>query len=144
MGLLTLVDPSIKSKINEETGEYLLSGTGALHLEIAVKDLQDMQNIELKDCNNKEIFDGDILTDEQGFFGFVMYINGGYKLVPHFPHADGNIFDLEEIEYHDLDQEMLIDNELVILGNIYENYDDLKQAETTFYSNYWKSESIAA
>ena len=48
MELIQLVDPSIKAKINEETGEYLLSGTGELHLEIAVKDLQDMQNIEVK------------------------------------------------------------------------------------------------
>lgn len=48
MQLIELVDPSIKTKINEETGEYLLSGTGELHLEIAVKDLQDMQNIEVK------------------------------------------------------------------------------------------------
>lgn len=48
MQLLELVDPSLKTKINEETGEYLLSGTGELHLEIAVKDLQEMQNIDLK------------------------------------------------------------------------------------------------
>ncbi|RMD90207.1 MAG: GTP-binding protein [Calditrichaeota bacterium] len=48
MQLLELVDPSLKAKINEETGEYLLSGTGELHLEIAVKDLQDMQRIEVK------------------------------------------------------------------------------------------------
>lgn len=47
MQLIELVDPSIKTKINEETGEYLLSGTGELHLEIAVKDLQDMQKIEV-------------------------------------------------------------------------------------------------
>ena len=48
MQLIELVDPSVKTKINEETGEYLLSGTGELHLEIAVKDLQDMQNIVVK------------------------------------------------------------------------------------------------
>ncbi|MFX0113076.1 MAG: GTP-binding protein [Candidatus Hodarchaeota archaeon] len=47
MKLIELVDPSLKAHINEETGEYLLSGTGELHLEIAVKDLQDMQNIEV-------------------------------------------------------------------------------------------------
>ncbi|MFQ5976680.1 MAG: hypothetical protein ACE5OZ_00960 [Candidatus Heimdallarchaeota archaeon] len=47
MKLIELVDPSLKAHINEETGEYLLSGTGELHLEIAVKDLQDMQRIEV-------------------------------------------------------------------------------------------------
>ncbi len=45
--LMELVDPSLKTKVNEETGEFLLSGTGELHLEIAVKDLQDLQNIEV-------------------------------------------------------------------------------------------------
>ncbi|MHA2271874.1 MAG: GTP-binding protein [Candidatus Hodarchaeales archaeon] len=47
MKLIELVDPSLKAHINEETGEYLLSGTGELHLEIAVKDLQDMQKMEV-------------------------------------------------------------------------------------------------
>ncbi len=45
LDLLELVDPSLLTKVNEETGEFLLSGTGELHLEIAVKDLQDLQNI---------------------------------------------------------------------------------------------------
>ena len=45
--LMELVDPSLKTKVNEETGEFLLSGTGELHLEIAVKDLQDLQHIEV-------------------------------------------------------------------------------------------------
>ncbi|MHA2105608.1 MAG: GTP-binding protein [Candidatus Hodarchaeales archaeon] len=48
MRLIELVDPSLKTKIDEETGEYLLSGTGELHLEIAVKDLKDMQNLEIQ------------------------------------------------------------------------------------------------
>ncbi len=47
MSLMELVDPSLKAIINEETGEYILAGTGELHLEIAVKDLQEMQNIEV-------------------------------------------------------------------------------------------------
>ncbi|MFX0063758.1 MAG: GTP-binding protein [Candidatus Hermodarchaeota archaeon] len=47
MSLIALVDPSLKPTINEETGEYLLAGTGELHLEIAVKDLQDLQRIEV-------------------------------------------------------------------------------------------------
>ncbi|OLS27505.1 MAG: Elongation factor 2 [Candidatus Heimdallarchaeota archaeon LC_3] len=48
MKLIELVDPSLKTKIDEETGEYLLSGTGELHLEIAIKDLQDMQKLDVK------------------------------------------------------------------------------------------------
>jgi len=45
--LMELVDASLKTVINEETGEYLISGTGELHLEITIKDLQDLQGLEV-------------------------------------------------------------------------------------------------
>ncbi len=45
--LMELVDGSLKTVINEETGEYLISGTGELHLEITIKDLQDLQKLEV-------------------------------------------------------------------------------------------------
>ena len=45
--LMELVDASLKTVINEETGEYLISGTGELHLEITIKDLQDIQGLEV-------------------------------------------------------------------------------------------------
>ena len=35
-------DPNLATSVNRETGEYLLSGMGELHLEIAVKHLRDM------------------------------------------------------------------------------------------------------
>jgi len=35
-------DPNLATSVNRETGEYLLSGMGELHLEIAVKNLRDM------------------------------------------------------------------------------------------------------
>ena len=41
MQRLTVEDPNLTMSINEETGEYLLSGIGELHLEIAVKFLHD-------------------------------------------------------------------------------------------------------
>ncbi|MFW9992873.1 MAG: GTP-binding protein [Candidatus Odinarchaeota archaeon] len=56
MKLLELVDPSLKTRINEETGEYLLMGTGELHLEIAVKDLQDLQNITVNQSQPIVVF----------------------------------------------------------------------------------------
>ena len=40
MDRLSIDDPNLVSKINKETGEYLLSGMGELHLEIAVKFLK--------------------------------------------------------------------------------------------------------
>ncbi|MHA1449999.1 MAG: GTP-binding protein, partial [Candidatus Hodarchaeales archaeon] len=56
MKLLNLVDPSLKTHINEETGEYLLMGTGELHLEIAVKDLQDLQKITVNQSQPIVVF----------------------------------------------------------------------------------------
>jgi elongation factor 2 len=41
MNRLSIEDPNLTATINKETGEYLLSGMGELHLEIAVKFLQD-------------------------------------------------------------------------------------------------------
>jgi elongation factor 2 len=38
---LTVDDPNLATSIRKETGEYLLSGIGELHLEIAVKSLKD-------------------------------------------------------------------------------------------------------
>jgi len=41
MHRLSIEDPNLVTTINKETGEYLLSGMGELHLEIAVKFLRD-------------------------------------------------------------------------------------------------------
>jgi len=41
MDRLSIEDPNLVSTVNKETGEYLLSGMGELHLEIAVKFLRD-------------------------------------------------------------------------------------------------------
>jgi elongation factor 2 len=41
MDRLAIDDPNLVTKINKETGEYLLSGMGELHLEIAVKSLKE-------------------------------------------------------------------------------------------------------
>jgi elongation factor 2 len=40
MQKLSIQDPNLVATINQETGEYLLSGMGVLHLEIAIKDLE--------------------------------------------------------------------------------------------------------
>lgn len=44
---LHLEDPSLIVKINEETGEYLLSGVGTLHIEIALTLLKDMYGLDV-------------------------------------------------------------------------------------------------
>jgi elongation factor 2 len=45
---ITIEDPNLVTKINEETGEYLLSGMGQLHLEIALWILKEFYGLEVK------------------------------------------------------------------------------------------------
>ena len=48
MEQLATEDPNLAVSVNKDTGEYLLSGMGELHLEIAVKHLKDMlRNMEI-------------------------------------------------------------------------------------------------
>ena len=47
MTKLSIEDPNLVSTINQETGEYLLSGMGELHLEIALKDLKREYGVEV-------------------------------------------------------------------------------------------------
>ncbi|MEM2320992.1 MAG: EF-Tu/IF-2/RF-3 family GTPase [Candidatus Bathyarchaeia archaeon] len=43
LNLLLIEDPSFASSINEETGEYLFSGIGELHIDIALKTLREYE-----------------------------------------------------------------------------------------------------
>jgi elongation factor 2 len=47
MQKMSIQDPNLVTTINKETGEYLLSGMGELHLEIAVKDLKSMHGLDI-------------------------------------------------------------------------------------------------
>ena len=47
MQKLSIQDPNLVATINQETGEYLLSGMGELHLEIALKDLQREHRLDV-------------------------------------------------------------------------------------------------
>lgn len=44
---LSIEDPNLTATINRDTGEYLLSGIGELHLEILVKTLKDYSGVEI-------------------------------------------------------------------------------------------------
>jgi len=55
MQRLAIEDPNLMATINKETGEYLLSGMGELHLEIAVKFLQDYAGGDLEIIASKPI-----------------------------------------------------------------------------------------
>ena len=41
-------DPSLKVKINEETGEFLISGMGELHLEVVTNRIRDEKGMQIK------------------------------------------------------------------------------------------------
>lgn len=43
LNILSIEDPNLTVTINRETGEYLLSGIGELHLEIAVKSISEIE-----------------------------------------------------------------------------------------------------
>jgi elongation factor 2 len=45
MQKLSIQDPNLVTTINQETGEYLLSGMGELHLEISVKEIQSAVDV---------------------------------------------------------------------------------------------------
>jgi elongation factor 2 len=47
MQKLSIQDPNLVATIDQETGEYLLSGMGELHLEIAIKDLKREYNLDV-------------------------------------------------------------------------------------------------
>jgi len=47
MTKLSIQDPNLVASINQETGEYLFSGMGELHLEIALKDLKREHKVDV-------------------------------------------------------------------------------------------------
>ena len=55
MHRLAIEDPNLVTSINQETGEYLLSGMGELHLEIAVKFLRDYAGGDLEIITSKPL-----------------------------------------------------------------------------------------
>jgi len=55
MHRLAIEDPNLVTSINKETGEYLLSGMGELHLEIAVKFLRDYAGGDLEIVTSKPL-----------------------------------------------------------------------------------------
>lgn len=79
--------------------------------------VQMNQYTGLKDKNNKEIYEGDILKDKQPTIGIVKYFDGSYMLTTNYQGRD--IHSLEEVDY--MSQDLINDNFLEVIGNIYEN-----------------------
>jgi elongation factor 2 len=55
MRRLVIEDPNLSTSINKETGEYLLSGIGELHLEVAVKFLEEYAGGDLSIITSKPL-----------------------------------------------------------------------------------------
>ncbi len=66
---LTIEDPNLVVKINEETGEYLVSGMGPLHLEIALTLLKEKFGVEVKASPPIVVYRETVRTASQVFEG---------------------------------------------------------------------------
>ncbi len=66
---LTIEDPNLVIKINEETGEYLISGMGPLHLEIALTLLKERFNVEVKASPPIVVYRETVRAESQVFEG---------------------------------------------------------------------------
>jgi elongation factor 2 len=66
---LTIEDPNLVVKINEETGEYLVSGMGPLHLEIALTLLREKFGVEVKASPPIVVYRETVRTASQVFEG---------------------------------------------------------------------------
>jgi elongation factor 2 len=66
---LSIEDPNLTVKINEETGEYLLSGMGPLHLEVSLQILKDYYGIEVITSQPVVVYRESIRAKSQIFEG---------------------------------------------------------------------------
>ncbi|ARM75919.1 elongation factor EF-2 [Acidianus manzaensis] len=66
---LTIEDPNLVVKINEETGEYLLSGMGFLHLEVSLQLLKDNYGVDVTTSPPIVVYRESIRTKSQVFEG---------------------------------------------------------------------------
>jgi elongation factor 2 len=69
MQKLSIQDPNLVSTINQETGEYLLSGMGELHLEIAIKDLKREYNLDVIESEPTVVYRETIRFESGPFMG---------------------------------------------------------------------------
>ena len=69
MQKLSIQDPNLVATINQETGEYLLSGMGELHLEIALKDLKREHHVDVIASEPKVVYRETIQKEVGPFMG---------------------------------------------------------------------------
>lgn len=69
MQKMSIQDPNLVTTINQETGEYLLSGMGELHLEIAVKDLKTQHHLDIIETEPTVVYREAIRAEVGPFMG---------------------------------------------------------------------------
>jgi len=104
MGRLAIEDPNLVTSINKETGEYLLSGMGELHLEIAVKFLKEYAGGGLEIITSKPLVVYRESTMSQGVVAMAKSPNKHSKFWLQVEPLEGNI--IQMIEKGDLAEEM--------------------------------------
>ncbi|MCK4436017.1 elongation factor EF-2, partial [Candidatus Bathyarchaeota archaeon] len=104
MGRLAIEDPNLVTSINKETGEYLLSGMGELHLEIAVKFLKEYAGGEFEIITSKPLVVYRESTMSQGVVAMAKSPNKHSKFWIQVEPLEENI--IQMIEKGDLAEEM--------------------------------------
>lgn len=69
MQKLSIQDPNLVATIDQETGEYLLSGMGELHLEIAIKDIKRDYNLDVIESDPTVVYREAIRKEVGTFMG---------------------------------------------------------------------------
>ena len=104
MGRLAIEDPNLVTSINKETGEYLLSGMGELHLEIAVKFLKEYAGGGFEIITSKPLVVYRESTMSQGVVAMAKSPNKHSKFWIQVEPLEENI--IQMIEKGDLAEEM--------------------------------------
>jgi len=104
MNRLAIEDPNLVTSLNKETGEYLLSGMGELHLEIAVKFLQEYAGGDLEIITSKPLVVYRESTQSQSIVVMAKSPNKHNKFWIQVEPLEENIIQL--IEKGDLAEEM--------------------------------------
>ncbi|MGN8233096.1 YopX family protein [Priestia flexa] len=108
-------------EIGREKDWYLYTDNGTIH----VREKSVGQYTGLKDKNGKGIYEGDILKCHHKTLGKVFFHDGSYRL-----SSDQCELNLDDIRsYDNLDHYLIEDNNLVVIGNIFENPSLLEAAE---------------
>lgn len=79
-----------------------------------------MRHTGLQDDTGKEIFEGDVINDKKNLKGKVFFKNGSFRVTSTYNGInDENYYDL-------MDLDLIKDNNIVVIGNIYEDPELIK------------------